>query len=75
MNFILQVNADSVFKWSRRKIVKELFLENKVHLIGSDMHNDTTRKTNLDKAYAYIQSKYGIDALNEIESNEKSLLK
>ncbi len=74
MNFLIQVNSDSVFRWGRRKIVKKLFYENKVHLIGSDMHNDTTRKTTMEKAFSYILSKYGESALDEITANEKSLI-
>ena len=74
MNFLIQVNSDSVFRWGRRKIVKKLFLENKVNLIGSDMHNDTTRKTTMDKAFSYIFKRYGEDSIEEITANEKSLI-
>lgn len=74
MNFTIQVNSDSVFNFAKRKIVKRLFEENKVHLIGSDMHNIGSRKTTMDKAFKFIIRKYGEDVLDEIISNEKSFI-
>lgn len=74
MNLTIQVNSDSVFRWGKRRIVKRLINENQLHLIGSDMHNNTSRKTSVGKAFSYISRKFGNEVVREIEERGKSLI-
>ncbi len=75
MNCTIQINSDSFAKLGKRGLLKCFVNEGKVHLLGSDMHNNTTRKPTLDKAYKYIRKKYGEQLINEISANEKNILK
>jgi protein-tyrosine phosphatase len=74
MNNFIQVNADSVLDRKQRKVIKNLFKKYRVDLIGTDMHNLTTRTTNMDKALSFIRKKYGEDYIGEIFNNSKKLL-
>ncbi len=56
---LLQANA-SVFlrMWSGRRALSEL-KNNRIHLLGSDCHNLTSRAPRLGEAYEVIEHKYG----------------
>ncbi|MDD3361317.1 MAG: hypothetical protein PHW34_06535 [Hespellia sp.] len=58
----IQVNADSVIGLDGRAVKRfcqELMKTDQVHFIGSDTHNDTTRKTNMKKCVSYVERKMG----------------
>ncbi len=75
MDCTIQINSDSFAKIGRRRLIRQFVKEGKVHLIGSDMHNNTTRKSTLNKAYKYLRRKYGDGLLKEISEYEKTFLK
>ena len=59
---LIQVNAGSVLGEDGRKIQKfcqELMNRNLVDFIGSDTHNTTSRKLNLEKCASYVTKKMG----------------
>ena len=68
---LMQLNV-SAFEgfWERRKFIK-LINEGKIHLLGSDCHNMTKRKPNLELGFETL-AKYGLDA--QIEANEVAVL-
>ena len=68
---LMQLNV-SAFEgfWERRKFIK-LINEGKIHLLGSDCHNMTKRKPNLELGFETL-TKYGLDA--QIEANEVVVL-
>ena len=48
---VYQVNADAFFGWHRKKLIKKLVKMGKTVVVGSDMHNLTTRKSRIFEAY------------------------
>ena len=48
---IYQINADAFFGWRRMKLIKKLWKMGKTVVVGSDMHNMTSRKNRLAEAY------------------------
>ena len=74
MDCTIQINSEAFSKIGKRRLVKELVLKDKVHLIGSDMHNSTTRKTTMNKAYKYIRRKYGEGLIKKISQYENNIL-
>lgn len=48
--------------------------ENKIHLLGSDCHNLTSRKPNLGQAIGLIEKRLGTDMIAQIINAEQSVL-
>lgn len=69
---IMQSNASFfINKFSRRKAIKML-LDRKIDVLGSDCHNLTSRKPNLDEAFQLIEKKLGkhfFDSYNSFINN------
>lgn len=75
MNMCIQVNADSFLDRKGMKIIKKLVKRDKLHLIGSDMHNLENRITHMDEAVKKAGKKFGMGFLNEITNNGRKILK
>lgn len=58
---LIQINADAFSIKAKRQEILKLFEEDAVHVIGSDMHNLTSRPPNLAEAYRIIDKKFGKD--------------
>lgn len=71
----IQLNADAIIERRDRKVVDIFFNEYEVNHIGSDMHNLTTRRSNMDKAILAIEKRYGKDAIDKIISDSKKIFK
>lgn len=76
---LFQINSEAVIGKSSfkkdRKIVKYLLKQGLVDFVASDAHNTTDRKNTLDKAYNYIQKKYGKElALDLFVNNPKKII-
>jgi len=74
MNIPIQLNADSFFMLSKKRIVSKLLEKEHTYILGSDMHNTTTRKTMLAKCSRNIEKKYGEEFLRRLEVNALNLL-
>ncbi|MBR2133244.1 MAG: hypothetical protein IJ851_00870 [Eubacterium sp.] len=75
MGCLVQVNISS-FVDSRKSVKKKLFkyLETgRIHLIGSDSHNLTTRPPEYAQGVKEIVDRYGQEALDVLESNARLL--
>lgn len=86
LDVFFQVNASSFLEnGNEKKHAVKLLKDNKIHLIGTDMHNLTSRKPELEKGFSYIKKKTspayvkylkenGIRVLNneELEKNDGS---
>lgn len=73
---LMQVNADFVTGFFTKQKAVKLFKNQRIHFIGSDCHNMTTRPPEIAKAYELIGKKIGkrfLDDLIEYE-NEMFLL-
>lgn len=77
MGCLAQVNISS-FVDSPRHIRKKLFkfLEaGRIHLVGSDCHNLTSRKPDFESGIHEIKKKCGFDIINQLQNNANMLIK
>ena len=70
----LQVNAES-FRKEEFKHVKDYFEESCIDFIGSDCHNMTNRKPNMEDARIFISEKYSKEVCDDFISHGRDLLK
>jgi protein-tyrosine phosphatase len=59
---LMQMNADSFLERGTRRFAVKMLRDRKIHMIGSDCHNMTSRRPRLDEAYAEIRRRCGEDA-------------
>lgn len=69
-----QVNAGSFLRWQTRGKVLRLLKKGKIHVLGSDCHNMTTRPPNLEQAIQYIERECGTDTVRQLRKNSERLL-
>ena len=75
LDVLFQVNADFFLTPnSRKKVIPYLFENNALHILGSDMHNTTTRSSNMKQASEYISLKYGNDRFGYLMNNAYEVL-
>ncbi len=74
LGVLVQVNAEALFHFSTRRLVKALWQRKGFNLIGSDCHNMDKRPCELAKACTILQRKFGVDALNKILENSERVL-
>lgn len=70
----VQLNAQAVIPWTRRKRWVEMFREGQAHLLGSDCHNLTSRSPNLGAARKVLARKAGQDVLDRMDELGAQLL-
>ena len=64
---LVQVNADAALSfWTRRKTAS-MIREKMIHFIGSDAHNVSSRKPNVDAAIAALEKAKASDAVEALE--------
>jgi len=59
LNLLFQANSESFLARDTRRKLYELFKNDALHIIGSDMHNTDSRPPNLAEAYSVIENKFG----------------
>lgn len=74
LDVIFQVNADSFMHRPMRREMLKLFDEGYVHLLGSDMHNMTSRPNNLVRAREIIEKSFGAEFLRILDENAEAVL-
>jgi len=57
-----------------RKKVLKLFENDGAHVIGSDMHNTSTRPPNLAEAYDFIEKKFGWEYVDFLQNNSTRIV-
>ncbi len=70
---LMQVNADFVTGLFTKHKALRLFSKEKLHFIGSDCHNMTTRPPEIAKAYELIGKKLGKQFLNDLIEYENEM--
>lgn len=75
LNVLFQMNASAFLDKSLRKKAISLFANDALHVIGSDMHNLTTRPPNLAQAYNIIQEKFGWEYVDYLKHNSERITK
>lgn len=71
---LVQANASFFLRSSTRTMALKLLRQDKIHLLGSDCHNLTSRPPVLGDAVAVIRQKLGEEPLERIQYYQKELL-
>lgn len=71
---LVQANASFFRDRFTRSMAMRMLRQGKIHLLGSDCHNLTTRVPNLDQAVQLIEKQLGEEALQWIRSNSDEVL-
>lgn len=74
LGLLIQASADFFIKRSTRKKALRILERGSIHLLGSDAHNISNRRPNLDEAVSVIRRSLGIEAINYINSFENKIL-
>lgn len=70
LDVCFQINASSFFsKGNEKKNAIKLLKSNKIHLLGTDTHNITTRPPELEKGFSYIKKKSSQVYCNYLKEN------
>lgn len=75
LDVMIQLNAVVFEDAHMKKFTDTMFRRQLVHVIGSDMHNLTSRKPNIEGAISHINKRYGNECVDYIMSlSEKIIL-
>ncbi len=74
LNEGIHIQSNAEFFVSNRREAIKLLEKGYIQILGSDMHNTTTRSQNLDKAKDEIKKRLGEDYIRTILLNTKTLL-
>ena len=69
----IQINAEGFTDIFSRRRSLDLLKRGKIHFIGSDCHNMTSRAPNIDAAIFQIEKKLGEEGLSRIYDNSREL--
>ena len=72
-NVLMQVNAEFVTGFFTMRKALNLFKNERLHFIGSDCHNMTSRPPEIAKAYELIGKKIGRQFLNDLLDYENEM--
>lgn len=70
---LMQVNSDFVTGLFTRRKAVSLFKNEKLHFIGSDCHNMTSRPPEIAKAYDFLAKKLGLQFLHDLIEYENEM--
>ena len=74
LEVLVQINAQSFGDRCLRKEIDRLMNEGLVHVIGTDMHNITSRPPCMDRALKIIKKRYGGECIDYLENNAQRIL-
>ncbi len=74
MDVLVQLNASSFLKFPNSVFALKLLKTGKIHLLGSDCHNLTSRLPNIDEAQRVITEKLGKQYINRLIEFENLIL-
>lgn len=74
MPVLVQANASFFLRGSTRSLALKLLRQDKIHLLGSDCHNLTTRPPLLGDAVEVIRQRLGEEALDRIRYYQREVL-
>ena len=72
---MVQANASFFLHGSTRALALKLLRQDKIHLLGSDCHNLTTRPPLLGEAIGVIRQKLGEEVLERIRGYQSDLFR
>lgn len=68
MPVYVQINAESLLQWKKKRMLVKQFDNGEAHLLGSDTHGINHRSPNLGLGRDVLRKKLGEDALRRIDS-------
>ena len=71
---LVQANANFFLRAGTRRMALRLLRDDKIHLLGSDCHNLSSRQPNMGQALQVIQQHLGAEALSRLETYQRMLL-
>ncbi len=74
LDVVLQLNAESLLRFSERRIAKRLLQKGIPVVLGSDCHNSNRRPCRMQEAQQIIQKKWGQEVLEGLEKNAKAVV-
>ncbi|MDO5146573.1 MAG: capsular polysaccharide biosynthesis protein [Eubacteriales bacterium] len=74
MPLCVQINAESLLGWHKRRPLLKMFKQGEAHLLGSDTHRTDKRVPNLGQGREVIERKLGKAILDEIDRRGSELL-
>ncbi len=74
LDVLIQINAPSLFMFTYRKQIDKMMRLGLVHVIGTDMHNLTSRKPCMKKAQKRIIKRYGEECWQYLMQNSEKIL-
>jgi len=74
LDVVLQLNAESLLRFTERRVAKRLLQKGVPVLLGSDCHNSNHRPCRMQEAQQVIQKKWGKEVLEGLEKNAKAVV-
>lgn len=74
LDIVMQSNAEFFLPFRTRRKALKLLKEGRIHLLGTDTHNTTSRAPNMAAARDMIQKRLGQEVLEEIDELGAELL-
>ena len=71
---LVQASASFFLNAKTRRLALRLLREDKIHLIGSDCHDTSTRKPNMGPAIAILEKQLGEEVLERVQFYQQILL-
>jgi protein-tyrosine phosphatase len=71
---LVQANSDFFLRPMTAPLALRMLKENRIHLLGSDCHNNSTRKPELGRAIEKIEKHLGAAAIEHLHHYERSVL-
>ncbi len=71
---LIQANAEFFLDKRTEAVAMRMLRDGKIHLLGSDCHNLTSRKPNLEEALKKIEKRLGDEAIARINRYEQTVL-
>jgi len=75
LKLLFQANAEGFIAHDTRRKLAKLFEIDALHIVGSDMHNTTSRPPNLAEGYAVIDKKFGKEYSRYLDLASSKILK
>ncbi len=74
MPVTIQVNAEDLLSWTKRRKILKMFSSGTAQILGSDCHNLDNRRPNLGDGRAVLSRKLGPQILEDIDRTAAALL-
>ena len=71
---MMQANASFFQRWQTKRKAIKMLDRGLIHFLGTDCHNMSSRKPNMEETLQIIRKKPGQEALRELAMNERRLL-